>query len=203
MKTSHFFAFLRRMSFIKRWSLMRNTTAENIQEHSMEVTWIAHHLALIKNRLFGGNVNVEKVLTLALYHEVSEIFTGDMPTPIKYFNAKMRHSYKEIEKAAQEKMLYTLPDALQDDFAPLLIEPEMQKEYVLVKMADTLSAFMKCKWELAAGNREFQEAHDALQQRLEDNPPPELRYFMDMYLPSVTCSVDELNYTMDKVTKKP
>lgn len=197
MKKSHFFAFLKRMRFIKRWGLMRNTMAENIQEHSLEVAWIAHQLAVLHNTYNGGNIDVNKVAVLAMYHEVSEIFTGDMPTPIKYFDSRLREMYGEIEKQAQNKLLKTLPVEVQEVYKPLLVEAEEQAEWPYVKAADTIAAYLKCVFELAAGNDEFKEAHRSIEEKLKKHPLPEVKQFLEIYVPSISLSVDELNYTME------
>lgn len=201
-KISHFFAFLRRMRFIRRWSLMRNTVPENIQEHSLEVAWIAHQLALLRNIYFEGNVNAERAAVLAMYHEVSEIFTGDMPTPVKYFDSHIRSVYGEIELAAQKKLLATLPKEIQTYYEPLLVSPEKDPLWPIVKAADTLSAFMKCVAEKAARNGEFNEAYDTTLAKLESLPMPEVQLFMEMYIPSLSYSLDKLNYTVLKEEEK-
>lgn len=191
---SSFFAFLKRMRFINRWSLMRNTERENIQEHSLEVAMIAHNLAALRNEYFGGSVDLNKVAVIAMYHEVSEIFTGDMPTPIKYFDPKLRSLYGEIETLAQEKMLTTLPERLQSVYRPILVEAEHSEEWPLVKAADTLSAYMKCVNELHAGNDEFKEAHDSILEKLKELNMPEVDMFIEEYIPALDKSLDQLNY---------
>lgn len=191
---SSFFAFLKRMRFINRWSLMRNTERENIQEHSLEVAMIAHNLAALRNEYFGGSVDLNKVAVIAMYHEVSEIFTGDMPTPIKYFDPKLRFLYGEIETLAQEKMLTTLPARLQSVYRPILVEAEHSEEWPLVKAADTLSAYMKCVNELHAGNDEFKEAHDSILIKLKELNMPEVDMFIEEYIPALDKSLDQLNY---------
>lgn len=191
---SSFFAFLKRMRFINRWSLMRNTERENIQEHSLEVAMIAHNLAALRNEYFGGSVDLNKVAVIAMYHEVSEIFTGDMPTPIKYFDPKLRSLYGEIETLAQEKMLTTLPERLQSVYRPILVEAEYSEEWPLVKAADTLSAYMKCVNELHAGNDEFKEAHDSILIKLKELNMPEVDMFIEEYIPALDKSLDQLNY---------
>lgn len=196
---SHFFAFLRRMKFIRRWGLMRNTEEENIQEHSLEVAIIAHHLAHIKNTYYGGTVNADRVAVLAMYHEVSEIFTGDMPTPIKYFDPEMRGIYGKIERCAQEKMLYTLPSEMQHIFESLLVNPESDQDWPIVKAADTISAFMKCVVEKQAGNGEFNEAHDTILKKLKSLQQPEVDLFLAMYIPSLGYSLDKLNYKIESL----
>ena len=191
---SSFFAFLKRMRFINRWSLMRNTETENIQEHSLEVAMVAHNLAALKNEYFGGNLDVNKVAVIAMYHEVSEIFTGDMPTPIKYFDPKLRSLYGEVETLAQEKMLSTLPKRLQAVYKPYIVDAETLPEWPIVKAADTLSAYMKCVNELHAGNDEFEEAHDTIVAKLKALNMPEVDMFIEEYVPALSQSLDQLNY---------
>jgi HD domain protein len=191
---SSFFAFLKRMRFINRWSLMRNTETENIQEHSLEVAMVAHNLAALKNEYFGGNLDVNKVAVIAMYHEVSEIFTGDMPTPIKYFDPKLRSLYGEVETLAQEKMLSTLPKRLQAVYKPYIVDAETLPEWPIVKAADTLSAYMKCVNEIHAGNDEFKEAHDTILAKLKALDMPEVDMFIEEYVPALSQSLDQLNY---------
>lgn len=191
---SSFFAFLKRMRFINRWSLMRNTETENIQEHSLEVAMVAHNLAALKNEYFGGNLDINKVAVIAMYHEVSEIFTGDMPTPIKYFDPKLRSLYGEVETLAQEKMLSTLPKRLQAVYKPYIVDAETLPEWPIVKAADTLSAYMKCVNELHAGNDEFKEAHDTILAKLKALDMPEVDMFIEEYVPALSQSLDQLNY---------
>ena len=175
---SSFFAFLKRMRFINRWSLMRNTETENIQEHSLEVAMVAHNLAALKNEYFGGNLDVNKVAVIAMYHEVSEIFTGD----------------GEVETLAQEKMLSTLPKQLQAVYKPYIVDAETLPEWPIVKAADTLSAYMKCVNELHAGNDEFKEAHDTILAKLKALDMPEVDMFIEEYVPALSQSLDQLNY---------
>ena len=182
------------MRFINRWSLMRNTETENIQEHSLEVAMVAHNLAALKNEYFGGNVDINKVAVIAMYHEVSEIFTGDMPTPIKYFDPKLRELYGEVEYLAQEKMLSTLPERLQSIYKPIIVDAEDSPEWPIVKAADTISAYMKCVNELKAGNDEFKEAHDSILVKLKALNMPEVDMFLETYMPALGKSLDELNY---------
>nr|WP_252894137.1 5'-deoxynucleotidase [Veillonella denticariosi] len=186
--------FLKRMRFINRWSLMRNTETENIQEHSLEVAMVAHNLAALKNEYFGGELDINKVAVIAMYHEVSEIFTGDMPTPIKYFDPKLRALYGEIETLAQEKMLTTLPEQLQSVYRPIIVDAESSPEWIIVKAADIISAYMKCVTELKAGNDEFKEAHDTILVKLKNLNMPEVDMFLELYLPALGKSLDELNY---------
>lgn len=188
---SHFFAYISRMRFIQRWALMRNTAPENVQEHSHQVAVLAHALALIRNEKFGGHVDPGAVAAAALYHDASEILTGDMPTPIKYDNPAIRTAYKDVEAVASEKLLRMLPPELQAAYAPVLtaVDPEVER---LVKAADKLSAHIKCLEELKAGNAEFREAAAQTRKALEAFDLPEVRYFMDTFLPSFSLTLDEL-----------
>lgn len=188
---SHFFAYISRMRFIQRWALMRNTAAENVQEHSHQVAVLAHALALIRNEKFGGHVDTGAVAAAALYHDASEILTGDMPTPIKYDNPAIRTAYKDVEAVAEGKLLRMLPPELQAAYAPVLtaVDPEVER---LVKAADKLSAHIKCLEELKAGNAEFREAAAQTRKALEAFDLPEVRYFMDTFLPSFSLTLDEL-----------
>ena len=188
---SHFFAYLARMRFIRRWALMRNTYPENVQEHSYQTAVLAHALAVIRNRHFGGHADPGLAAAAALYHDAAEILTGDMPTPIKYHNPAIRRAYQDIEAVAEGKLLGMLPEELRADFAPLLTEtpPEVRE---LVKAADKLSAHIKCLEELKAGNTEFREAAAQTRAALEAYRLPEVAYFMDTFLDSFSLSLDEL-----------
>ena len=191
---SHFFAYLSRMKYIMRWGLMRNTQAENIQEHSLQVAMIAHALAIIRNKLFGGNLNCERIMALAVYHEVSEVITGDMATPIKYFNPEIKNAYKNIEEIASRKLLQMLPDELKEDYEPFLIhKSDESNEWNIVKAADKISAYLKCLEELKAGNQEFCKAEKSLKREIENMKLPEVEYFMKVFVPSFLLTLDELN----------
>lgn len=191
---SHFFAFLSRMKLIQRWGLMRNTVPENIQEHSLQVGMIAHGLAVIRNTYFGGAVNSEKAALMGMYHEVSEIFTGDLPTPVKYFNPQIKDVYKGIEAMAQTKMYNFLPEELKAHYRELLMKQECDAQlWQLVKAADKISAYLKCVEELKVGNHEFTDALKSIQQELDHNPLPEVKYFMEVFVPSFSLSLDEIN----------
>ena len=189
--SSHFFAYISRMRFIQRWALMRNTASENVQEHSHQVAVLAHALALIRNEKFGGRVDPGAVAAAALYHDASEILTGDMPTPIKYDNPAIRTAYKDVETVAAGKLLGMLPQELQAAYAPVLteVDPEVER---LVKAADKLSAHIKCLEELKAGNTEFREAAAQTRRALEGFDLPEVKYFMNTFLPSFSLTLDEL-----------
>ena len=190
-ENSHFFALIARMKYIDRWALMRNTEPENIQEHSHQVAVLAHALAVIQNRYFGAQIDEGQVAVAALYHDATEIITGDMPTPIKYFNASLRDSYKAVEAAACDRLLSMLPEELRGEYEPLLKEydPEVK---AIVKAADKLSAYLKCVEELKAGNNEFRLAREQTYAALAENPLPALRYFMERFLPSFELTLDEL-----------
>lgn len=191
---SHFFAYLSRMKFIKRWGLMHSTYPENIQEHSLRVAMIAHALALIRNRLFDGNVNPERTATLALYHDASEVLTGDLPTPVKYFNPEIKNAYTKLEGTATRKLLSMLPDALQDVYQPFLFPSDADHEHgQLVKAADKLCAYLKCIEEMGTGNREFSQAEQALRLSVDQLDLPEVHYFIKTFVPSFRLTIDELN----------
>ena len=188
---SHFFAYLSRMWFIQRWALMRNTAPENVQEHSHQVAVLAHALAVIRNGKFGGQVDPGAVAVAALYHDASEILTGDMPTPIKYDNPAIQGAYRDVEKMAEKKLLGMLPQELREVYAPILTVPDEETRR-LVKAADKLSAHIKCLEELKAGNLEFRQAAEQTRRALESYDLPEVRYFIDTFLESFSLSLDEL-----------
>lgn len=191
--TSHFFAYLARMKFIRRWSLMHNTWPETIQEHSLRVATIAHALCLIRQRVFSGNINTERTVLIALYHDANEVFTGDLPSPVKYFNPEMRGAYREIERAAIDKLLSTLPDVLHKDYRELFRPNENDQETALVNAADKLCAWLKCLEERAAGNPEFARAEKALADSIDAMDLPEIRYFVDTFVPSFLLTIDDLD----------
>ena len=188
---SHFFAYISRMRFIQRWALMRNTAPENVQEHSHQVAVLAHALAVIRNEKFGGAVDPGQVAVAALYHDASEILTGDMPTPIKYDNPAIQHAYKEVEAVAEKKLLHMLPEELQSVYAPILTPADAEVER-MVKAADKLSAYIKCVEELKAGNTEFREAAAQTRKALEGYGLPEVAYFLDTFMDSFALTLDEL-----------
>lgn len=193
-KGSHFFAYLSRMKFIHRWGLMRNTSVENIQEHSLQVAMIAHALAVIRNRLFSGGADPERVMVLAVFHEVSEVITGDFPSPIKYFNPEISRAYSEIEQVARRKLWAMIPPELQDDYRPVLFrEADDDAAWELVKAADKISAYAKCLEELKAGNQEFAQAKDSIAQELDRLKLPEVDYFIRKFVDSFALALDELN----------
>ena len=188
---SHFFAYISRMRFIQRWALMRNTAPENVQEHSHQVAVLAHALAVIRNEKFGGSIDAGAVAVAALYHDASEILTGDMPTPIKYDNPAIRKAYKDVEAVAERKLLDMVPAELRRAYEPVLPGPGGDAER-LVKTADKLSAYIKCVEELKAGNLEFREAAAQTRAALEAYDLPEVAYFMDTFMDSFSLTLDQL-----------
>ena len=190
----NFFAYMARMKLIRRWGLMRSVTQENIAEHSAQVAHIAHAIALIKNKKFEGNINADRVSTIALYHETSEVITGDLPTPIKYYNAEIRNSYKDIERAANERLIATLPEEFRDDYRELIeVDPDSD-EYKIVKAADKIAAYVKAIEEMQRGNREFAIAEKSLEKEVLAyvKTMPEVAYFCDCYLDGFKKTLDEL-----------
>lgn len=189
---SHFFAVMSRMKYINRWGLMNNTKTENISEHSLMVAMLSHALVIISNKRFGTELNAEHVAVLGMYHDASEIITGDMPTPIKYFNPKISEVYKQIERVAEEKLVSYLPDDLKEEFAPLLTINEEDREYIpFIKAADKLSALIKCIEEEKIGNKEFSKAHISIETALENMDLPYVKVFMEEFLPSFSLTLDE------------
>ena len=186
----NFFPMIARMRYIARWGLMRNTQPENIQEHSHQVAVLAHALAVIRNRCFGGRVDPGTVAVAALYHDASEILTGDLPTPIKYYNPAIRDAYKQVEHIACGKLVGMLPPELQPDFAEALTptDPEVEE---LVKAADKISALIKCIEEDRMGNREFEMALRAQEAKVEAIDLPEVAYFRKEFMPAYYLTLDE------------
>lgn len=187
-----FYAYMDRMKYIKRWQLMRSTREENIMEHTQEVTVIAHALAVIHNEVFGGNADILKTVLYAVYHETAEVMTGDLPTPIKYYNQSIQGAYKELEKSACEKIVNTLPKEMQSSLAPFVLADEDSIEYKLMKCADRLSAYVKCLEELRSGNGEFAKAKKSIEEDLHSRKMPEVEYFFEKFIPSYLLTLDEL-----------
>ena len=187
-----FFAYLNRMKYIKRWSLMRSQIEENVMEHTEQVSVVAHALAVIKNAYFNGNVDVLKVVLYAQYHETGEVITGDLPTPIKYFNKEINHAYKDIEKGACEKLLSTLPNELKEVYTEYVLPNEDSEEYKIMKCADKISAYIKCVEEVKSGNSEFIKAKDALYKSVLECDREEVKYFVENVLPLYELTLDEL-----------
>ena len=196
MEKSNFFAQIARMSFINRWALMRNVKNENLAEHSFQVAVVAHMLALIENKYCGKNIDVGNVAVVALYHDAAEIFTGDLPTPVKYFNDDIAKAYKHLEHLAEDKLVDFMPREFVDDFRPLIsskaVDPEVKR---IVKDADTICAIIKCDHELKANNHEFAAAKKRLEQQLRSRKEntPGIKYFEEMFMDSFTKTLDEIS----------
>jgi len=191
---SHFFAYLARMKFIQRWGLMRNSDPENIQEHSLQVAMIAHNLALVRNRYFQGQLDPARVMELAVFHEVSEVITGDLATPIKYFNPEIQQAYQAIEAVAKERLIRMLPAELEADYRGMINPlPEDAENWRLVKAADKIAAYLKCLTELNTGNLEFVQAEKTIKKDLLQLDLPEVKFFLEHFLPSFSLTLDELD----------
>ena len=187
-----FYAYMDRMKYIKRWQLMRSVREENVMEHSQCVAIIAHALASIHNEVFGGKADVLKTVLYAIYHETSEVLTGDLPTPIKYYNRSIHGAYKELEKTACERIVGTLPEELQGSVSPYILADEESVEYSLVKAADRMAAYIKCLEELRSGNKEFSKAKKSIEKDLLSRKIPEVDYFFEKFIPSFSLNLDEL-----------
>ncbi|MBQ5978236.1 MAG: 5'-deoxynucleotidase [Oscillospiraceae bacterium] len=190
--SDNFFAYISRMRYIGRWSLMRNSLPENIQEHSHMVAVIAHALGVIRRDVFGVPCDPNEAAAVALYHDASEILTGDLPTPIKYHSADIRGAYQQVEKLACDKLLATLPDELRPAYEQLLTGETQERLHDLVKAADKLSAYIKCIEERKAGNNEFLSAEKQTRAVLEASKLPEVGYFLEHFIPAFELNLDEL-----------
>ena len=188
----NFLACISRMRYISRWGLMRNTFRENIQEHSHMVAVIAHALAVIRRDVYGGEIDPGLAAAAALYHDAPEILTGDLPTPVKYYNPEIRDAYKQVEEISAQKLLSMLPEDLRPAYAPLLREDCGAELQAVVKAADKLSAYIKCVEELKAGNTEFKQAEEQTRAILEQSTLPEVGYFMEHFMPAFGLTLDEL-----------
>ena len=187
-----FYAFMDRMKYIKRWQLMRSTREENIMEHSFGVVMLSHALAVIRNEEYGGNVDILKTVLYATYHETGEVMTGDLPTPIKYYNQDLHGAYKQLETQACEKIVATLPQKMQNAIAPFVLADEDSEEYKLVKAADRLAAYVKCLEEIKSGNSEFSKAKKSIEQDLHSRKMPEVEYFFEHFIKAYSLTLDEL-----------
>lgn len=188
----NFYAFLDRMKYIRRWALMRSSQEENIMEHSQQVAMFAHALAVIDTDVFKNSPDILKTVLFALYHESSEVMTGDLPTPIKYYNPAIRGAYRQIEDCATDKLLSMLPEELQGGIAPYVKSGGDSYEYKLVKAADKLSAYVKCLEELKAGNAEFKKAKESIERELKEKKMPCVDYFMEKFIPGFSLTLDEM-----------
>ena len=198
MQEQKFFAIISRMKYINRWGLMRSTITENISEHSLETAFIAHVLALYRNVRFGGRVDPERAALLAMYHDVTEIITGDLPTPVKYFNADIKAEYDKVEKMAEERMLSYLPEDLRGYYRPLFSKTDDDAElWTLVKAADKLSALIKCTEERQMGNSDFTEAEKSTLAAVREMHLPEAEEFLAEFLPAYTQTLDRQTKNLD------
>ncbi len=187
-----FFAYISRMRYIGRWSLMRNLLPENIQEHSHMTAVLAHALGVIRRDVFGVPCDPNEAAAVALFHDSSEILTGDLPTPIKYHSADIMGAYKQVEALACDRLLSTLPAELRPAYEPLLTGEAQERLHDLVKAADKLSAYIKCIEERKAGNNEFLSAEKQTRAILDASPLPEVAYFLAHFIPAFELNLDEL-----------
>lgn len=192
MQENHFFAMLSRMKYINRWGLMRNVRSENISEHSLDVAFFAHALGIIKNKRFGGNINCDRLAVLAMYHDTTEIITGDMPTPIKYSNNSIKTAYDEVEAVAQNTLLSYLPDDIREEYQKVFDKKD-DEQYLwrLVKAADRISALVKCIEEKEMGNKDFQKAEETIVLSINKIDLPEVKCFMEEFIPAFRMTLDE------------
>ena len=188
-----FFAYLNRMKHIKRWSLMRSNVEENIMEHTQEVAIIAHALGVINNKILGGDADIFKMVMYAQYHEVGEVITGDLPTPIKYFNPEIKSAYKDLEETACKRMLNMLPEEMKKEYESYILPETESQEYKLVKYADRLSAYLKCVEEIKAGNTEFKKAKASIGKELKECNCAEVQYYLREFAPAYELTLDELD----------
>lgn len=191
--SNNFLAYINRMKLIRRWGLMRNTQPENDMEHSMQVVMLAHGMGVIANRRFDAHVDTGRIALLAAYHDASEVITGDLATPIKYFNPDIKRAYGALEDVAGQKLLSMLPEDMKCEYLPLLSPDRDSREWRIVKAADKLSAYIKCVEELKAGNAEFARARETIAAQLRDIDLPELHEFMREFAGTFELSLDELD----------
>ncbi|MBP1989485.1 5'-deoxynucleotidase [Paenibacillus eucommiae] len=191
--TSDFFAYIYRLRYIERWSLMRNVVKENVAEHSYHVAILTHVLCTIANEIFHKSVQTNEAVSLALFHDVTEVFTGDIPTPVKHQNSDILSSFRKIEEVAADKLFQMIPEELQSIYKPLINDKESSSELRrFVKAADLLDAYLKCLTELSAGNREFGTAKKQIEQSIHAMDMPEVTYFLNHLAPSLEKTLDEL-----------
>lgn len=192
MKDNHFFAMMSRMKYINRWGLMRNTLNENISEHSLDVAMIAHALGVINNIYYDGNINADRLALMGMYHDATEIITGDMPTPVKYYNPIIREAYKEVEGVAKDELLQGLPEKMRQVYDSILQDTEEEEElWKYVKAADKLSAYIKCIEEQRMGNCDFEKAGASILSIIESMDMPEVNFFLEKFIPPYKLTLDE------------
>lgn len=188
-----FFAMMARMKYIERWALMRNSNQENISEHSLEVAMLAHGLAIISREKCGRDIDPNEVALMGIYHDANEIITGDMPTPVKYFDSDIQEAYKRVEDVASKTLIGKLPDEMKKYYEPLFFQQKgKEHEWRLVKAADKLSALIKCREEMRSGNQEFKTAEESIRKILQELNMEEVNVFMEDFLPAYELTLDEL-----------
>jgi Predicted hydrolases of HD superfamily len=197
METSGFFALISRMRYIGRWGLMRGSYDENVQEHSHMVAVIAHALAVVRRDVFGFDTDPDAAAAAALFHDISEILTGDLPTPVKYNNPEIMAAYKKVESVAERKLLNMLPVEIRGSYESLVGAGLNDELRVIIKEADRLAAYIKCVEELKAGNREFLLAEKQTREAIDKLTSPEVRYFMEHFMPAFGLTLDELKFSVD------
>lgn len=192
MKDNQFFAMMARMKYINRWGLMRNTYNENICEHSLDVAMIAHALGVINNVYFNGTINADRLALMGMFHDSTEIITGDMPTPVKYYSPVIRKAYSEVETVARDELLTGIPKEMQPVYKPLLLDTEEEAElWKFVKAADKLSAYVKCIEEMRMGNKDFEKAGESILDIINKMEMPEVKYFVENFIPAYMLTLDE------------
>lgn len=193
MKKSNFFAFISRMKYINRWGLMRNIKEENVSEHSLEVAVIAHALAIIQKKRLNIDINPEKTALYAIYHDCSEIFTGDLPTPVKYYNPSIKAAYKDVEHSASKRLLNLLPQDFYEEYEPVLIPMEEEENiWKTVKAADKISAYIKCVEEEKSGNKEFLKAKQSILNEIKKLDRDDVNIFMEQFMDGYNLTLDEM-----------
>ncbi|MFI3128542.1 MAG: 5'-deoxynucleotidase [Bacillota bacterium] len=189
-----FFAYLNRMKYIERWALMRSTRKENIMEHSQQVAVIAHALAEIGNTYFGKSYDTNEITVVALFHECSEVITGDLPTPIKYYNKEINSAYKDLEQKANDKLIEKLPEEMRCTYDKILSVDKNSDAHKIMKGADKISAYIKCLEELSSGNKEFISAKQTIGEELANSSLEEVKYFMENFIETFEMTLDQLSF---------
>ena len=189
----HFFAYMNRMKYIRRWGLMRNTKIENDMEHAFQTAMIAHAIALLGNERYERSYNAERIAVLGMYHDASEVITGDLPTPVKHHNPMIKQEYNKLEDMAAKRLISMLPQDLQAYYTPLIAHDESTPEWRLVKAADRICAYIKCLEERKAGNQEFESARKTVKKSIDQIDLPEVQDFMSECVPGFSMTLDEIS----------